>query len=234
MTSALPGVTPDLVDTSERSLWRYAASIAVPTDARISLGEGLTPQLSLQWRDRTVHFKLEWFNPTSSFKDRGTSVMISHLHSSGVSAVLEDSSGNGGSSVAAYCAAGGLAAKIIAPASTSAAKILQSKAFGADVELVPGPRDAVAAEAVRQSEQICYASHNWHPMFLQGTKTIGYEVWEQLGFRAPDNIVTVAGRAASFSVAISLSPNSSLRGPSPGSRGCWSGSPKTGLRSSKA
>lgn len=70
---------------------------------------------------------------------------------------------------------------------------MQARAFGAEIELVGGSRDEVAAEAVRQSEQIPYASHNWHPMFLQGTKTIAYELWEQLGFTAPDNVVLVAG-----------------------------------------
>jgi threonine synthase len=193
MTTELPGLTAELIDGSQRSLWRYGAAIPVQRESRITLGEGFTPQLPMRWRERQVQFKLEWFNPTSSFKDRGSSVMISHLSSLGVTAVLEDSSGNGGSSVAAYCSAGGMQAKIIAPASTSAPKILQSRAFGAEVELVSGTRDEVAAEAVRQSAERFYASHNWHPFFLQGTKTLGYEIWEMLGFRAPDNVVTVAG-----------------------------------------
>lgn len=193
MTSAVPGLTADRVDATQRSIWRYGAAIPVPDASRITLGEGCTPQLPVQWRGSTVHFKLEWFNPTCSFKDRGSSVMLSHLRSLGVDAVLEDSSGNGGSSVAAYSAAGGLRAKIIAPAATSAAKLLQSRAFGADVELVAGTRDEVAAEAVRQSADIFYAGHNWQPFFLQGTKTLGYEIWETLGFCAPDNVVTVAG-----------------------------------------
>lgn len=192
-TSLSAGLTRHDIDTSVRSLWRYGHVIPVPKASRISLGEGMTPQIALKWRDRDVHLKLEWFNPTCSFKDRGSSVMISHLQSIGVRNVLEDSSGNGGSSVAAYCAAGGLKAKIIAPSSTSSQKILQSRAFGADVQLVTGSRDDVSREAIRQSAERFYASHNWHPFFLQGTKTLGYEIWESLGFRAPDNIVTVAG-----------------------------------------
>ncbi|HET9660304.1 MAG TPA: pyridoxal-phosphate dependent enzyme, partial [Thermomicrobiales bacterium] len=62
-----------------------------------------------------------------------------------------------------------------------------------EIELVGGTRDEVADEAIRQSATIPYASHNWHPMFLQGIKTIAYELWEDLGFRAPDNVVLVAG-----------------------------------------
>lgn len=191
--SALPGISPEQIDTAERSLWRYQAAIPVDRRHRVSLGEGVTPLLPLDWDGRRIHVKPEWFNPTSSFKDRGVSVMISHLRGQGATQVLEDSSGNGGASVAAYAAAAGIKAKIIVPAATSAAKVLQARAHGAEIELVGGTRDAVADEAVRQSEQITYASHNWHPFFLQGTKTIAYEMWESLGFTAPDNVVLVAG-----------------------------------------
>ncbi len=67
------------------------------------------------------------------------------------------------------------------------------RAFGAEVQLVPGPREASQHEAIRQSEQIFYASHNWQPFFLQGTKLLAYELWEDLGFKAPDNIVIPTG-----------------------------------------
>ncbi|SFF13297.1 threonine synthase [Blastococcus tunisiensis] len=189
----LPGLTPAQIDQGERSLWRYRAVLPVDAEHRVTLGEGLTPLVPLTWGEHRVHAKLEWFNPTSSFKDRGVSVMVSHLRSQGADRVLEDSSGNGGAAVAAYAAAAGIRAKIIVPAATSAPKILQARAFGAEIELVGGTRDEVGAEAVRQSERIPYASHNWHPMFVQGTKTIAYEIWESLGFTAPDNVVLVAG-----------------------------------------
>jgi threonine synthase len=191
--SPLVGLRPEQIDQGERSLWRYRAVLPVDAEHRVSLGEGLTPLVTLAWGEHRVHFKLEWFNPTSSFKDRGVSVMVSHLRSQGADRVLEDSSGNGGAAVAAYAAAAGIRAKIIVPAATSAPKILQARAFGAEIELVSGSRDEVGAEAVRQSRQIPYASHNWHPMFVQGTKTIAYEIWESLGFTAPDNVVLVAG-----------------------------------------
>lgn len=196
--SALPGLRPDQIDTAERSLWRYGAALPVPAARRVSLGEGCTPMIPVNWVGRRVHFKLEWFNPTSSFKDRGTSMMISHLAAHGVDRVLEDSSGNGGCAVAAYAAAAGIRAKIIVPAATSAAKILQARAYGAEIELVDGTRDDVSDEAIRQSEHIHYASHNWHPMFIQGTKTIAYEMWESLGFTAPDNVVLVAGAGSNI------------------------------------
>ncbi|HEX6346517.1 threonine synthase [Umezawaea sp.] len=188
-----PGIGPDDVDTRTRSLWRYRAALPGGIERPISLGEGCTPLLERTWGTTPVHFKLEWFSPTGSFKDRGTSVMISLLAQAGVDSVIEDSSGNGGSSVAAYCAAAGIRARILAPEGTSPAKVLQSRAYGAEVTLVPGDREATAAQALRDSADTCYASHNWHPFFLQGTKTLAYELWEDLGFTAPDNIITVAG-----------------------------------------
>lgn len=191
--SPQPGLRPDQIDTAERSLWRYHAALPVPAARRVSLGEGWTPMIPVHWAGCRVYFKLEWFNPTSSFKDRGVSVMMSHLAAHGVRRVLEDSSGNGGAAVAAYAAAAGIRAKIIVPAATSAAKILQARAHGAEIEIVSGTRDEASDEAIRQSARIPYASHNWHPMFIQGTKTIAYEMWESFGFAAPDNVVLVAG-----------------------------------------
>jgi threonine synthase len=79
--SPVPGLVPEQIDQGERSLWRYRAVLPVDPSHRVSLGEGLTPLVALAWGEHRVHFKLEWFNPTSSFKDRGVSVMVSHLRS---------------------------------------------------------------------------------------------------------------------------------------------------------
>ena len=88
--------------------------------------------------------------PTGSFKDRGASVMLSLLRAQGVPAVLEDSCGNGGAAIAAYAAAGGMQARIMVPASTSPAKTVQSRAAGAEIELVPGSRQDCADAALRR------------------------------------------------------------------------------------
>ncbi len=151
-----------------------------------------------EWNDHRPFFKLEWFNPTCSFKDRGTTVMLSFLRQTGVDAVLEDSSGNGGASIAAYGAAGGMGVKIFAPAYTSAAKVAQVRAYGAQVQLVEGPREESQAEAIRQSAQTFYASHNWQPFFLQGTKSVAYELWEDFNFDAPDNIIIPVGAGSNL------------------------------------
>lgn len=193
MVSALGGITRGDIDPSERSQWRYRAALPLDLTDWVSLGEGCTPLLPAVFDGIPVRVKPEWFNPTASFKDRGTTVMMSVLASQGITEMLEDSSGNGGASVAAYAAAAGITAKILAPESTSAAKILQSRMHGAQIELVPGDRTATSDEAIRQADSRFYASHNWHPFFLQGTKLIAYEIWEDLGFSAPDSVIVPAG-----------------------------------------
>lgn len=193
MITPLPGIGRRDIDTARRSLWRYAASFPVPVEHPVTMGEGLTPLVEHGWRGHRAHFKLEWFAPTGSFKDRGATVMISTLRQQGIDRVLEDSSGNGGAAIAAYAAAGGLRAKILVPAYTQPGKTVQMRAYGAETELIPGTRQDTAEAAERQAADIFYASHNWQAFFLQGTKTLAYELWEDLGFGAPDNVVIPTG-----------------------------------------
>jgi threonine synthase len=193
LLTPLTGLTRGKIDTAERSLWRYRAALPLPVADPISLGEGMTPLISRTLHGARVLLKCDWMNPTGSFKDRGASVMLSLLRAQGISHVLEDSSGNGGAAVAGYAAAGGMRATIMTPASTSPGKTVQMRAYGAEIRLIPGNRQDTADAAVREAASIFYASHNWHPFFLQGTKTLAYELWEDLGFRAPDNIITPCG-----------------------------------------
>ena len=193
MITPLPGISRDDIDPSKRSIWRYQAALPTSIINPVSMGEGCTPMVEKSWGKLSPLFKLEWFNPTCSFKDRGASVMMSFLRQLGITSILEDSSGNGGAAIAAFGAAAGMRVRILAPSYTPVAKVAQIRAFGAEVQLVPGPREESENEAIRQSTDIFYASHNWHPFFLQGTKSIAYEIWEDLGFRAPDNIVIPAG-----------------------------------------
>ena len=192
------GIARDDIDGRTRSLWRYRAAFSADISKPITLGEGCTPLVQQAWGDLRPLFKLEWFNPTGSFKDRGSAVMLSFLRQIGIDAVLEDSSGNGGSSMAGLGAAGGMRVKILAPASTSPAKIAQVRCYGAQVQLVDGPREESEAEAIRQSDKTFYASHNWQPFFLEGTKSFAYELWEDLGFRAPDNVIMPVGAGSSL------------------------------------
>lgn len=189
----LPGIGRDDIARGLRSLWRYAAALPFLPARPISMGEGCTPLVELALHGGTALLKCEWFMPTGSFKDRGASVMLSLLREQGVSAVLEDSSGNGGAAISAYAAAGGMAATIFVPASTSPAKTVQSRAAGAHITLVPGTRQDCADAAECEATRIFYASHNWQPFFLHGTKTLAYELWEDFGFNAPDNVIVPCG-----------------------------------------
>ena len=193
LLTELAGLHRGDIEGGTCSLWRYAAALPFQPETRISLGEGCTPLLARRLHGAEVMLKCDWMMPTGSFKDRGASVMLSLLRAQGVQAVLEDSSGNGGAAIAAYAAAGGMAATIMAPDSTSPAKTVQARAHGAALELIPGSRQDTADAAVRRSAELFYASHNWHPFFLHGTKTLAYELWEDLGFAAPDNVIVPCG-----------------------------------------
>jgi threonine synthase len=177
----------------EASLWRYAAALALSGPPRVSLGEGWTPLVLRDWSGANIHFKLESQMPTGSFKDRGTAVMLNHLLEVGVGPIHEDSSGNAGASIATYAAAAGVSCRIYVPASAPRAKFVQIAASGADVRPIPGTRQDVTEAALAAVGESFYASHNWQPFFVEGTKTLAFELWEQLGFRVPDNILVPTG-----------------------------------------
>ncbi len=181
----------------EASLWRYRAALALGRPPRVSLGEGWTPLVRREWAGISVLFKLESQMPTGSFKDRGTAVMLNHLLEVGVAAepgvIHEDSSGNAGSSIATYAAAAGLPCRIYVPTTAPRGKVVQIAASGAEVRAIPGTRQAVTDAALAAIGESFYASHNWQPFFIEGTKTLAYELWEQLGFAVPDNILVPTG-----------------------------------------
>jgi len=187
------GFRRDDIRTSERSLWRYAAALRVDAQQRVTLGEGWTPLVSRDWGGRGVAFKLEYLAPTGSFKDRGTAVLMTYLHSHGVPGILEDSSGNAGASMAAYTAACGMSCRILVPADAPSGKLVQMSAMGATVIPVPGTRQDVAERALAEAAQYFYASHNWQPFFIEGTKTLAFELWEQAGFAVPDVVIVPLG-----------------------------------------
>ncbi len=196
--------TPPAFDASRLSagpdaagIWRYRHTFPVPAQAEpVTLGEGGTPLLPIAVGGRTIHFKLEFMQPTGSFKDRGMAVMMTALRAAGVSAAVEDSSGNAGASFAAYAARAGMQARVFVPAAAAGPKRAQIAAYGAEVVAVDGPRSA-AAEAVRQAVAAgaFYASHVYNPLGLAGNATAAYEIWEVLAQsgRAPEQIILPAG-----------------------------------------
>jgi threonine synthase len=187
------GLARDEIAPAEASLWRYAKSLALAHPPRVSFGEGWTPLVRRDWQGVPVRFKLESQMPTGSFKDRGTAVMINHLLEVGVGPIHEDSSGNAGASIATYAAAAGIPCRIYVPASAPRGKLVQIAAAGAGIRAIPGTRQAVTEAALAAIGGSFYASHNWHPYFIEGTKTLAFELWEQLGFRVPDNVLVPTG-----------------------------------------
>ncbi len=170
-----------------RSMWRYLRFFPYVGDV-VSLGEGWTPLVRL---DGHVHLKMDFINPTGSFKDRGSSAVVSTIgrlvrETGGF--LAEDSSGNAGASLAAYSAKAGLRARIYVPSSASGHKMDQIRAYGAELVRVDGSREEVAREAMRPEEGKIYVGHPWHPVFRDGMRTLAYEIFEQMGYRAPDRV----------------------------------------------
>lgn len=176
------------------SLWRYREAIPIEDDANIiSFNEGFTPLIRFQFNGVTVWVKQDHLFPTGSYKDRGAAVLISKAKELGIQSVVEDSSGNAGCAIAAYCARAGIECYIYVPDSTSPAKLAQIQMYGAKLKLIPGSREDTARAVMEAAQTHYYASHSWNPFFFQGTKTFAYEVFEQLEWRVPDTIVLPAG-----------------------------------------
>lgn len=149
----------------------------------LTLGEGGTPLVE----DDGLFLKLEFLQPTGSFKDRGTAVLVGWMRSVGIDACLDDSSGNAGASLAAYCARAGIRCRLFVPAGASGPKLRQIRACGAELVTVGGSR----AEVTRRSEEAAregtfYASHARHPLIQEGMRGFAREVaaelpsWSQL------------------------------------------------------
>ncbi|MDE2888200.1 MAG: threonine synthase [Gemmatimonadota bacterium] len=175
-------------------MWRYREALPIGADAHVvSFNEGFTPIVGMQIDGKPLNVKQENLFPTGSFKDRGASVLISRAAELGVERVVEDSSGNAGAAVAAYAAKAGIDCEIYVPESTSPGKLAQISLYGAKLIRVPGSREATARAAMAAAEHHFYASHVWNPFFFQGTKTYAFEIWEQLGFNAPDALIVPTG-----------------------------------------
>ncbi|MEQ9123391.1 MAG: pyridoxal-phosphate dependent enzyme, partial [Alphaproteobacteria bacterium] len=187
------GFDPAAIERDVHTLWRYRAMLRIEA-APLTLGEGWTPLLPARLDGRDVLMKCEHLAPSGSFKDRGVAVMMAYLRGRGVAAVIEDSSGNAGASVATYAAAAGMAATVFAPAGAPRPKLAQMAAMGATVRAVPGPRQNAADAARAAADEAFYAGHNLQPYFLEGTKTLAFELWEQMAGEAPDHVVVSCGQ----------------------------------------
>jgi threonine synthase len=184
----------EVIASRAAHMWRYAEALPA-FDEPISLGEPVTPLVPVQIGALKVLAKCEFQMPSGSYKDRGSAFLASYLKQAGVVEAMEDSSGNAGASLAAYMARGGMGLTVFCPDSASAGKLAQIQLHGATVEKIPGarPRATAALMAALEGSGAVYASHSWHPLFLEGLRTMAYEIAEQLDWSAPDYVCCPVG-----------------------------------------
>ena len=175
-------------------MWRYKEALPGFTK-RVSLGEPITPLVPFDQDGFTAWAKCEYLMPTGSYKDRGAALLTSHLAANGIREVVEDSSGNAGAALAAYAARANIGLKVFCPASASPGKLAQIRLYGAELMPIEGPRpratEALLAYAAEHNTP--YASHLWHPLFIEGVKTLAFELAEQNDWQAPAAIICPVG-----------------------------------------
>ncbi len=190
-----------VINAADASMWRYGALLPLLDDRhKVTLGEGFTPILGLprlaaRHSLASLLLKDEGQNPTSSFKARGLSMAVSKALELGAEGCIIPTAGNAGVALAAYCARAGLAATVVMPRHTPDAFKEECYWYGADVELVDGLISDCGAR-VRQLN----ASGVWldvstlkEPYRLEGKKTMGYEIAEQMNWQLPDVLLYPAG-----------------------------------------
>jgi threonine synthase len=171
-------------------LWRYRSML--PVTMSISMSEGGSPLVKRRDSQEEVFLKVEGDNPTGSFKDRGTTVVISDAYNRGYKTATVASTGNMGASVAAYSAYANIAARIFIPPHIPQEKIAQITAYGAELVPVEGGFSEAVAMSRREAATGAYlASTGLNPYFIEGLKTIAFELYEQMG--VPDQIVVPTG-----------------------------------------
>lgn len=192
--------TPDAVRCRRADLWRYEEVLPVrDRSAQVSLGEGWTPLIDASRTAgrlgvRRIWIKDEGQNPTGSFKDRGLCLAVSRALELGASELALPSAGNAGSAAAAYGAAAGMPVHVVVPKDTPAPILAEIRALGADLQLLDGLISDCGKVVKHGVEE-----HGWfdlstlkEPYRVEGKKTMGYELFEQLG-RLPDAIVYPTG-----------------------------------------
>ena len=182
-------------------MWRYHAAMPIlPGETRVSVGEGMTaldelPHLAKEVGVRRLWVKDEGLNPTASFKARGLCMAVTRAKALGLPGVCVPTAGNAGIALAAYAAAAHMTARIYAPATTPPPILGSIRAYGAQLELVDGH----IGDAGKATMQFAKESGFFNvatvrePYRVEGMKTMGYEIAEQLGWRLPDAVVYPTG-----------------------------------------
>jgi threonine synthase len=200
-----PQVSKDIFKCRKSTMWKYKEFMPVDESKIISLDEGGTPFIKCDRLGEelgvNLHVKVEGSNPTGSFKDRGMSVGITKALELGVDTVGCASTGNTSASLAAYAARAGLKCIVLLPSGKVAlGKLAQAMFHGAVVLSVNGNFDeALEAVTALALEGELYLLNSINPFRLEGQKSIGFEIVDELGWRSPDRIVLPVGNAGNIS-----------------------------------
>ena len=178
------------VNMQEESLWRYEA-VLPKAEQRVSLGEGFTPLIPIS---ENVFVKNETVNPTGSFKDRGMSLAITMAKEQKVETICLPSAGNAGVSAAAYCKSAKINCHVFLPETIPNEYVNETKRYTKNVILKGNTIADAGKEMIRQKEKDWFdISTLKEPFRVEGKKTLGYEIAEQLGWKFPDVIVYETG-----------------------------------------
>jgi threonine synthase len=198
--------TRERIAAGPPSLWRYAALLPVAPPAEPRLAPGLTPlvpapRLAETLGVRRLWLKLDTANPTHSFKDRVVAVACAKARELGLSTLACSSTGNLANAVAARAAAEGLEAAVFCPADLEPEKLVATGVYGATLYAVDGTYDDCSRLTVELSFELPWAFVNvgLRTYYAEGSKTLAYEVAEQLGWRTPDAVVVPVASGALFS-----------------------------------
>jgi threonine synthase len=190
-------VTRERIAQGPRTIWRYADLLPVADDRPVDLGAGFTPlvradRLAAELGLGELWIKDDTANPTGSFKDRVVSVALTKARQLGFKVAACASTGNLANSVAAHAARAGMASVVLIPHDLETAKVTMTAVYGGTVVAVEGSYDDVnrlCAELTSERPTWAFVNVNVRTYYAEGSKTLAFEVAEQLGWRAPDHVI---------------------------------------------
>ncbi len=198
-------VTRRRIEAGPTSLWRYRDFLPCDADAAVDIGAGLTPLIHARNLGKALglpnlYLKNDTVNPTWSFKDRVVAVASTRARELGYEKLACASTGNLANSVSAHAAAAGMEAVVFIPHDLELGKVLGSSIYGPTLVKVRGNYDAVnrLCAELAGSYNWAFVNVNVRPYYAEGSKTLGFEVAEQLGWRAPDHCVVPIASGSLF------------------------------------
>ncbi len=198
-------VTRARIASGPNNLWRYQALLPARRNARVDLNAGFTPliranNLARELGLKNLYLKNDTVNPSFSFKDRVVAIAASKALELRLPALACASTGNLAGAVAAHAARAGLPAYVFVPADLEPAKIAGAAVYGANIIAVNGNYDQVNRLATEAADAYGwgFVNINLRPYYAEGSKTLGFEVAEQLGWRAPDRVIVPIASGALF------------------------------------